>query len=144
MEDRSTGGTRIRTSGPSAVGPAVLLNGCFLAAGVLTILLSVPAVRYLHGAGQAFPLTAAWIVALFHGAAAFLINNRAIRLPAERFFIWGVGMNGLRVLGLLALFMAAYRWYPDHFRAFLTASMIGYFCFLFCEIWNIHRATGRT
>ncbi len=143
MEDRSPARTHIRSPGPSTLGSAVLLNGSFLASACLTVLLSLAAVRHLHGAGQAFPIAAAWGVALLHGMAAFWINDRAIRLAPERFFIWGVGMNALRVLGLCALFMAAYRWYPDHFRAFLTASMIGYFCFLFGEIWNIHRVTGR-
>jgi len=88
-------------------------------------------------------LLAAWLLALLHGFAVYIITRHALKFTDHKFFMWGLGMNGVRVLVLLTVLFLLHRWGMEYFQTFLAATLIGYFCFLFSEVFYLHHMSMK-
>ena len=109
-----------------------------LAAGGATLLTFFS----LYLLGETFPhieFGFSLIFSLTHGFIALFITARAVERGPDRFFLWALGINGLRVfLLLLLLFFFKLDGRLD-FMALLTGFLTGYFVFLFVEVAGLHR-----
>ena len=116
----------------------------YLLAAILTAVFSCAAVGIgFHGI-YGREILAAQALSMMHGATALWITHRALRHKDHSFFLWGLGMNGIRVLVLLAVVIGISRADGLGFQPFVTAVLIGYFCFLFSEIGYLHMASIRS
>jgi len=96
-----------------------------------------------YGRILAGPWTAALVVTAAHGAAFFLINEQAMRSESTLFFVWALGMNGVRFVALLLLILGLRLFGVPLLVPFVVALLGGYFCVLFSEIWHLHSTSLR-
>jgi hypothetical protein len=85
---------------------------------------------WLNGAVHVSALACGWVLALANAAAALRIWRRALGHDLQRFFMWGVGFSGARLLLLLVVIFLAKAFLPIHFASFLLAIGSGYFALL--------------
>lgn len=116
-----------------------VFNRTFLFAAGLALILSAVLLRL--GTGQWHPRewALAFLITLLHAAAAAAISRKALRSRGHGFFIWGLGMHGVRLVVLLLVLAALKRMGLQHFGPLALAVVTGYFCFLYPEILSLHR-----
>ena len=110
----------------------------YLIALLATVTVSLVATRLAYGRYFWPELASAWVLTALHGSGAWVINRRALNPDTTRFLLWGVGINGVRVLLLLATILMVHWLGVGHFQPFLVTTLIGYFCFLFSEVSALH------
>ena len=116
----------------------------FIQAALAATLLTALALRLTHETLPQFEFGFSLIFSLTHGYFALFITARAIERGSDRFFLWALGINGLRVfLLLLLLFLLRLDGRLD-FMALLTGFLTGYFVFLFAEVAGLHREVMGT
>jgi len=80
-----------------------------------------------------------WGLALIGALLGSGIKFIALRGDFGWFMIWALGINGTRALLFIAIIVAAHQRGMAHFRPFLIAALVGYFCCLFGEVLLLHR-----
>ncbi len=79
-----------------------------------------------------------WSLAFVNGMVAFEINRNAVANEPGQALFWGLGMNGARAMTFLIIVFLFHSIDVLNFMPFLAAALVGYFCFLFCEILALH------
>jgi hypothetical protein len=122
--------------GSSSRPPGAAAGFFFLGLG-LTIAGSTAVTWAGYGDLLPRPLILAWLVAAAHGFLFAWFNRKAIGRDITIFLRWGLVMNVLRIVALLAvIFLAQFSGMENRYP-FVVATLIGYFCFLFCEIAHL-------
>ena len=93
----------------------------------------------------------ALILTLTQGAISLWINARALApshveglaTDTNRFFVWAIGAQGLRVFLLVCVLGLAYRAGMANFAPFLEAALAGYVVMMAAEIWSLHSGSLR-
>ena len=111
----------------------------FLVGLALTILVSTAVTALAYGQLLPQPLLKAWLIAATHGLLFASFNHRAVGRNMTIFFRWGLVMNLVRIVVLLALIFLAQQAGMEHFDPFVVSTLIGYFCFLFSEVAHLAR-----
>ena len=88
-------------------------------------------------------LLAGWALTLAHGALALWINVRAIGPNTTRFFLLGLGLNGIRFIFLVVLPAFIKKIDKGSFFPFAVITVWGYLVFMVSEIWTLHKRSMR-
>ena len=97
----------------------------------------------LHGQLFSTEWGLALILTLTQGAISLWINGRALAGHPDRFFVWAIGAQGLRIFLLVCVLGLAYRSGMAHFGPFLEAALAGYVVMMAAEIWSLHSGSLR-
>ena len=116
---------------------------CWLAGAGAAALTTVAAQIGLHGRLFAVEWGLALILTLTQGAISLWINVRALGAHPDRFFVWAIGAQGLRIFLLVGVLGIAFRFGMEHFAPFLAAVLTGYVVMMVAEIWNLHSGSIR-
>ncbi|NKB25218.1 MAG: hypothetical protein GKR87_12740 [Kiritimatiellae bacterium] len=79
-----------------------------------------------------------WVLTYSNASLTGVINKTAIGASVNKFFLWGLGIHGLRIFTVV-LIIAMMRWVDiKNFLPFLTTTLIGYVCMLISEVLSLH------
>lgn len=109
----------------------------FLAGLLLTLAATSAVITAAYTGFLLRPLAWAWGVSAAHGFLFAFFNAKAVGPDLNTFLRWGLVMNVTRVVALLAVIFLAGQSGMEHFDAFVVATLVGYFCFLFSEIAHL-------
>ena len=84
----------------------------------------------------------AWFLVSVNGLFTLGIHRTAIKNHCSKPVVWALGMNGLRTLIFAAILVFLSLWSMKNLIPFLVAVLIGYFIFLYTEIFNLHRLSS--
>jgi hypothetical protein len=116
----------------------VIVDRYFLAAGAVAFTGSAVLIRTCFGAWFPGAWALAGILTLTHGFFSVWINVRAVGGSTTRFFIWALGLNGLRFALMLGVLAWAHGSGMEDFQPFLAAVLFGYFALMAGEVWSLH------
>ena len=111
-------------------------------AGGLMVGLTIAVIYLAGGLPEWKPCLAGWIAAAANAGTAWWLNRKAIRSGDQRFVWWAIGGNGLRI-GLFLAIIVIFVWRGGPSRSFLIAALMGYFLFLFDEVFSLHEMSMR-
>ena len=116
---------------------------CWVAGALVTAIVTAVLHQGIHDRVFASEWALALILTLTQGAISLWINARAIAAHPDRFFVWAVGAQGLRVFLLVCVLGLAYRAGMANFAPFLEAALAGYVVMMAAEIWSLHSGSLR-
>ena len=116
---------------------------CWLAGAAAAAVATAGAQFGLHGQLFATEWALALILTLTQGAISLWINARALAAHPDRFFVWAIGAQGLRIFLLVCVLGIAFRYGMAHFAPFLAAALTGYVVMMVAEIWSLHSGSLR-
>ena len=80
-----------------------------------------------------------WLLAFGNGLAGWFIDLRTVGKPGERSVLTGLAAHAVRAMALLLVVAAVRLKYGHKCEAFVAATMVSYFVFLFGEIARLAR-----
>ena len=101
-----------------------------LAVGLVSLLFSPPA-------WPAVP--AGWLVAVVNAAAARAIHRKAVGATRQRFILWGIVGNSLRMVAVLCILLAVIFAHKAVRGTFIVSVFAGIFALLPAEIVELFR-----
>jgi hypothetical protein len=82
-----------------------------------------------------------WLLALTQGLIAVWIDTRALRGNPNRFMVWGILAQNLRVMALIGILVLVFRRGMLHFTPFMVAVLAGFLAMLAGQVWWLHKRT---
>lgn len=116
---------------------------CWLAGALVTAAATAALQQGIHDNFFGAEWALAFILTLTQGAISIWINARAMAAHPDRFFVWAIGAQGLRVFVLVCVLGLAYRSGMANFAPFLEAALAGYVVMMAAEIWSLHSGSLR-
>jgi hypothetical protein len=110
----------------------------FFAALAVSLLGSAALAALAAGPWPLFGWAAGNLLAVGNGVLAAWISRRAVGPDVTRFFLWGLGANGLRAMTLVLSIAAADRLRFPERNPLILCALFGYFVFLVREILDLH------
>ena len=95
----------------------------------------------LWAAGSAglAPAVWAWVLATAGAAVQNEAFRRGVAAKGADFMAWGVGVETLRLLAMLAVVGGCRVWFPEALNAFAAALVAGYLAFSAGAVFRLHR-----
>ena len=104
----------------------------------LMILISLGIVYGVYGALYWDEMIVGWTIALSNGLLMMWINQISFRHRGQKSIFWGLVVNGIRAISLLMLLSILHTLEMMNFEPLIVTVLIGYFSFLYSEIYILH------
>ena len=118
-------------------------RACWIAGGSAAAVATAAAQFVFHEDFFAVEWGMALILTLTQGAISLWINARALAAHPDRFFVWAIGAQGLRIFLLVCVLGIAFRFGMEYFAPFLAAALTGFVVMMMAEIWSLHSGSLR-